>query len=195
MYLIYLDVICTYLIWYLKHFDASVLGQTSTYWDVLQRTLLYLDVTKKGISYIHQLKKARLVRWGCTLQRAGGKDRIRHQTMTKPFAMNARPRYPYLDVTCIYWMCWENTRVLDGQTPISVPVVAEEQQLVHFNVMFAHLFSVLTSGYDRMTLYVINSSQDSWHRLSFQAEELWTQFPYTYGGRRWPIALQQKLGL
>jgi hypothetical protein len=54
---------------------------------------IVLEVGIKGTSFIHELKKARLLRQRCPLQRAGGRDQTGDQTMTKPDAMTARSRH------------------------------------------------------------------------------------------------------
>ena len=48
--------------------------------------------------------------------------------------------------------------MVDGKLPISVPIIPEDHNLVHFNVLFAHLFNVL-SKCQAMGMYEINPSK------------------------------------
>ena len=52
----------------------------------------------------------------------------------------------------------EHVCLVDGKLPISVPIVAQEQKLDHFNVLFAHLFSVLANS-QALSAYDINPSK------------------------------------
>ena len=52
----------------------------------------------------------------------------------------------------------EHVCLVDGKLPISVPIVAPEQKLDHFNVLFAHLFSVLANS-QALSAYDINPSK------------------------------------
>ncbi len=49
----------------------------------------------------------------------------------------------------------EHICLIKGNEPISLPIVPETQTLVHFNVMFAHLFNVLSKS-QAMSLYEIS---------------------------------------
>ena len=51
-----------------------------------------------------------------------------------------------------------NVCLVDGRLPISAPIIAEAQTLVHFNMLFAHLFFHLSKS-QAMSAYEINPSK------------------------------------
>ena len=63
--------------------------------------------------------------------------------------------------TCIYLYILifvflaEHLCLLKGNEPISLLIIPETHTLVHFNVMFAHLFNALSKS-QAMSLYEIN---------------------------------------
>jgi hypothetical protein len=61
----------------------------------------------------------------------------------------------YIHVLIEIYFLAEHICLLKGDEPISLPVVPDTHTLVHFNVMFAHLFNVLSKS-QAMSLYEIN---------------------------------------
>ncbi len=60
----------------------------------------------------------------------------------------------YLYILILLFLA-EHLCLLKGNEPISLPIIPQTHTLVHFNVMFAHLFSVLSKS-QAMSLYEIN---------------------------------------
>ncbi len=48
--------------------------------------------------------------------------------------------------TLRFWFCTENVCLIDEKMPESPPIISESQELVHHNLLLAHLFVALTKG-------------------------------------------------
>jgi hypothetical protein len=61
--------------------------------------------------------------------------------------------------TLRFWFCAENVCLIDGQMPVSPPIISESQELVHHNLLLASLFVALTKA-QAMQRFQINPSKN-----------------------------------